>query len=169
MRHGVRFNFEKKIAITVKNIFAAKCSTKRHFAALCGKNVNKDSKINILQANFSANPDYPPSGLPSAWKQADAGIERYLAALDRADREDSDLAEAKTTRIKDKINGLHRQMLALNAMEQQVQAAPDNQVSLTDPDARLMATSGRGHGHSRSSPIRTHPGVAEVDLQLPAD
>jgi transposase len=79
-------------------------------------------------------------------EQVDASIERYLAALDRADREDSDLAEDTTTRIKDKIDGLRRQMQALKVMEQQVQAAPDNQVSLTDPDARSMATSGRGTG-----------------------
>jgi transposase len=78
--------------------------------------------------------------------QVDASIERYLAALDRADREESDIAEAKTTRIRDKIAGLRRQMQALREMEQQVQAAPDNQVSLTDPDARSMATSGRGTG-----------------------
>jgi BMFP domain-containing protein YqiC len=73
-------------------------------------------------------------------------VARYLAALDRADREDSDVAEAKTSRIRDKIAGLRRQMQALKAMEQQVQAAPDKQVSLTDPDARSMATSGRGTG-----------------------
>ena len=79
-------------------------------------------------------------------QQVDASIVRYLAALDRADREESDVAEAKTTRIKDKIAGLRRQMQALKAMEQQVQAAPDKQVSLTDPDARSMATSGRGTG-----------------------
>jgi transposase len=79
-------------------------------------------------------------------EQVEASIARYLAALDRADREESDVAEAKTTRIKDKIAGLRRQMQALKAMEQAVQAAPDKQVSLTDPDARSMATSGRGTG-----------------------
>jgi len=79
-------------------------------------------------------------------EQVDASIARYLAALDRADREESDIAEAKTTRIQDKIAGLRRQMQALKAMEQQVQVAPDKQVSLTDPDARSMATSGRGTG-----------------------
>ena len=79
-------------------------------------------------------------------EQVDASIVRYLAALDRADREDSDVAEARTSRIQDKIAGLRRQMQALKAMEQQVQAEPDRQVSLTDPDARSMATSGRGTG-----------------------
>ena len=79
-------------------------------------------------------------------EQVDASIVRYLAALDRADREESDVAEAKTTRIKDKIAGLRRQMQALRQMQQTVRDAPDQQVSLTDPDARSMATSGRGTG-----------------------
>jgi hypothetical protein len=35
-------------------------------------------------------------------------------------------------------------MQALKAMEQMVQDAPDQQVSLTDPDTRSMATSGKG-------------------------
>ena len=79
-------------------------------------------------------------------EQVDASIVRYLAALDRADREEGDVAEARTSRIQDKIAGLRRQMQALKAMEQQVQSEPDKQVSLTDPDARSMATSGRGTG-----------------------
>src|SRR5229473_2236187 len=79
-------------------------------------------------------------------EQVDASIVRYLAALDRADREESDVTEAKTSRIKDKIAGLRRQMQSLKEMAQQVQAAPDQQVSLTDPDARSMATSGKGTG-----------------------
>ena len=79
-------------------------------------------------------------------EQVDASIERYLAALDRADREESDVTEARTTRIKEKIAALRRQIQSLKEMEQQVQAAPDQQVSLTDPDARSMAASGRGMG-----------------------
>jgi hypothetical protein len=79
-------------------------------------------------------------------EQVDASIVRYLAALDRADREEGDVAEAKSGRLKEKIAGLRRQMQALKAMEQTVQDAPDQQVSLTDPDARSMATSGKGTG-----------------------
>ena len=79
-------------------------------------------------------------------EQVDASIVRYLAALDRADRDESDVAEARTTRIKDKIVRLRQQMQALQAMKEKVQDAPDQQISLTDPDARSMATSGRGTG-----------------------
>ena len=77
-------------------------------------------------------------------EQVDASIARYLRALDRADREESDVAEAKSARLREKIDGLRQQMRALKVMEQTVADAPDQQVSLTDPDARSMATSGKG-------------------------
>lgn len=79
-------------------------------------------------------------------EQVEASIARYLNALDRADSEESELTEARTGRLQEKIAGLRRQMQALKAMEQQVHAASGKQVSLTDPDARSMATSGRGTG-----------------------
>src|SRR5207247_6889551 len=90
--------------------------------------------------------NYTVAKIGKRMEQVDASIVRYLAALDRADREESDVTEAKTSRIKEKIAGLRRQMQALKEMAQQVQTAPDQQVSLTDPDARSMATSGRGTG-----------------------
>ena len=79
-------------------------------------------------------------------EQVEASITRYLAALERADREDGNVAETKTVRLKEKIEGLRRQMQSLKEIGQQVEAAPDKQVSLTDPDARSMATSGKGAG-----------------------
>ena len=79
-------------------------------------------------------------------EQIEESIERYLAAMDTADRTQSEVAEAKTSRLKDKIAKLKQQMQDLKAMEQRLHEAPDGQVSLTDPDARSMATSGRGTG-----------------------
>ena len=79
-------------------------------------------------------------------EQVEASIARYLTALDRADRRDDDVAEARTVRLTEKIEGLRRQMLSLKAMGERVEASPDKQVSLTDPDARSMATSGKGTG-----------------------
>jgi hypothetical protein len=77
-------------------------------------------------------------------EQVNASIARYLRALDQADRKEGDVAEAKSGRLKEKIASLRGQMQALKVMEQAVQDAPDQQVSLTDPDARSMATSGKG-------------------------
>ena len=55
-------------------------------------------------------------------------------------------AEDKTQRLEDNIAGLKKEMARLKKLEVQMLAAPDQQVSLTDPDARSMATSGRGTG-----------------------
>jgi hypothetical protein len=88
--------------------------------------------------------NYTVAKVTGRMEQVAASIARYLRALDQADREESDIAEAKSGRLKEKIAGLRRQMQALKVMEQTVQDAPDQQVSLTDPDARSMATSGKG-------------------------
>ena len=66
--------------------------------------------------------------------------------LDTADRQEGEAAEARSAKLKDKIATLRAQMQMLKAMEAEVAASPDGQVSLTDPDARSMATSGRGSG-----------------------
>src|SRR6516162_8012423 len=88
--------------------------------------------------------NYTVAKVTGRMEQVNASIARYLRALDQADREEGDVAEAKSLRLKEKIAGLRRQMQSLKEMEQTVQDAPDQQVSLTDPDARSMATSGKG-------------------------
>lgn len=48
--------------------------------------------------------------------------------------------------LKEKIATVREQMKKLETIGRQLAVAPDQQVSLTDPDARSMATSGRGTG-----------------------
>ena len=72
---------------------------------------------------------------------------RYLSQLDTADRQEpSDVLLLKTTRLKEKLDKLKEEMGKLAAYEKQMLASPDGQISLTDPDSRSMATSGRGSG-----------------------
>jgi hypothetical protein len=73
-------------------------------------------------------------------EQIEESIARYLSALDTADRAEPDIAEAKTVRLNEKITLLKQQMEQLREMEARLQATPDKQISLTDPDARSMAT-----------------------------
>ncbi len=80
-------------------------------------------------------------------EQIEESVARYLHQLDSADRQEPSLARTtKTVRLKDKIVTLKEEMARLKALEVQMLAAPDQQISLTDPDARSMATSGRGSG-----------------------
>ena len=48
--------------------------------------------------------------------------------------------------MKEKLVKLESEMQRLAAMERLMLASPDQQISLTDPDSRSMATSGRGSG-----------------------
>jgi transposase len=101
---------------------------------------SKFKAVNTRDKNFT------PAKLKARIDQVEASIKRYLAALETADRQEGELAEAKTVRLQEKIAALRDQMAGLKAMAPALQAAPDGQVSLTDPDARSMATSGRGSG-----------------------
>jgi transposase len=79
--------------------------------------------------------------------QLEESAARYLSQLDTADRQEpTEALAAKTERLKEKLAKLKEEMAKLAAIEQQMLAAPAQQISLTDPDARSMATSGRGSG-----------------------
>ena len=80
-------------------------------------------------------------------KQLEQSVSRYLSQLDTADlQEHSEAITLKRIRLKDKLGTLHEEMEKLDAIEKQMLASPDEQISLTDPDSRSMATSGRGSG-----------------------
>jgi transposase len=80
-------------------------------------------------------------------KQLEESVSRYLSQLDTADLQDpSETLALKKVRIKEKLEKLKSEMAKLDAIEKQVLASPDQQISLTDPDSRSMATSGRGSG-----------------------
>jgi hypothetical protein len=79
--------------------------------------------------------------------QIEESVARYLQQLDSADRQEpSEALKAKTSRLKEKLEKLKEQMRRLEILKVTMLATPDQQVSLTDPDARSMATSGRGSG-----------------------
>jgi transposase len=79
--------------------------------------------------------------------QLEESVARYLSQLDTADRQEpSEALAAKTTRLKEKLAKLGEEMRRLKGLEARMLAAPDQQISLTDPDSRSMATSGRGSG-----------------------
>ena len=79
--------------------------------------------------------------------QIEESVARYLHQLDSADRQEpSEARETKRTRLKEKMAKLKEEMQRLRGLKGRMLAAPDQQISLTDPDSRSMATSGRGSG-----------------------
>src|ERR1700693_2183964 len=77
--------------------------------------------------------------------QIEENVGRYLRQLDSADRQEPSLARTtKTTRLKEKIAKQKEERQRLHGLKTRMLGAPDQQISLTDPDSRSMATSGRG-------------------------
>ena len=70
-------------------------------------------------------------------EQIDESIARYLSQLDTADRQGPTVPEAKTTRLKEKIAKLREEIERLNALNAQMMASEDKQISLTDPGCAL--------------------------------
>ena len=79
--------------------------------------------------------------------QLEESVARYLSQLDTADlQQPSEALAGKTAHLKEKLARLDSEMQRLASMKKQMLASPDQQISLTDPDSRSMATSGRGSG-----------------------
>ena len=123
----------------------------RQFVGLCRKlNLFSQAVVAIDGSKFKAvntrDKNFTSAKLAKRIEQVEASIAHYLSALDTADRQESELAQEKAGRIRDKIAALREQMQQFRELEQQVLAAPDQQISLTDPDARAMTNRGIGTG-----------------------
>src|SRR2546430_11833079 len=79
-------------------------------------------------------------------ERIEESIARYIAQLETADRRGDAVPEAKVARFKVKIVKLNEEIARLSAINAEMMKSKDKQISLTDPDARSMATSGKGTG-----------------------
>ena len=123
----------------------------REFVMLCRKlNLFADAFVAIDGSKFKAvnnrDRNFTKAKMKRRLQQIDESIERYLGQIASADRQESAIAETKTERLEEKIKTLKQEMKRLKKLEVRLLEAPDQQISLTDPDARSMATSGRGTG-----------------------
>ena len=126
-------------------------ATCRQFVMLCRQlDLFADAIVAIDGSKFKAvntrDKNFTRASIKRRMEQVEASIDRYLSALATADRHDGEIAQQKSVRLKDKLASLREQMRAFKALEVEVHAAPDQQISLTDPDARAMATNGKGTG-----------------------
>ncbi len=123
----------------------------RQFIVLCRQlNLFSEAVVAVDGSRFKAvnnrDRNYTSAKVQKRMEHIEASITRYLSALDTADQEDAATAPGKQGKLKEKIAALKHRMEQLKEIDALVQATPDKQISLTDPDARSMATSGRGTG-----------------------
>ena len=98
----------KTIADFRKDNGAAIRATCRRFVALCRKlNLFIQAMVAIDGSRFKAvnsrDRSFSRGSIERRIEQVEASIERYLSALETADRQEGELAEAKSARLKDKI------------------------------------------------------------------
>ena len=121
----------------------------REFVVLCRRlNLFTQALVVIDGSKFKAvnnrDRNFTRAKMKRRLAQVEASLDRYFEQLEQADREESSIADVKTVNLKDKIATLKQEMARLSALEVQMQAAPDKQISLTDPDARSMKSRGNG-------------------------
>jgi hypothetical protein len=122
------------------------------FVALCRKlGLLAEASVAIDGSKFKAvnnrDRNFTAAKMKRRLAQIEKSVARYLDQLDSADRQEpSEALAMRTTRLKEKIVKLKEEMKRLEALDVERRKAPDQQISLTDPDARSMATSGRGSG-----------------------
>ena len=99
---------------------------------------SKFKAVNSRDKNFTRK------SIKRRMKRLQEHIDRYLTILDEADKRAPEEHKYTAEELADKIASMKEQMGRLQVIEEQVQAHPDKQVSLTDPDARSMAKAGGG-------------------------
>lgn len=101
---------------------------------------SKFKAVNSRDRNFT------PGKIERRQQQIEQSVQRYLDALETADRTHPEEFQAKTKRLHQKIATLRDQMRRLDSIKEQLAAEPDGQISLTDPDARSMVSQAKGTG-----------------------
>jgi len=143
--HKTIADFRKDNGPAIRKVCARFVTICRHLGLLAKASVaidgSKFKAVNNRDRNFTA------TKMKRRMAQIEESVARYLHQLDSADRQEPSLAQTmKTTRLTEKIERLKEEMGRLEALEAERRERPDQQISLTDPDARSMATSGRGSG-----------------------
>lgn len=137
-------DFRRDNGAGIRNVcrrFVVLCRDLKLFSqALVAIDGSKFKAVNTRDKNFTVGK------IDKRQQQIEESIHRYLVALDTADRTQPAEFEARTNRLKDKIERLRQQMHVLDEVKEKLKDHPDGQLSMTDPDARSMATSGRGSG-----------------------
>jgi transposase len=123
----------------------------RAFVALCRElDLLSEGSVAIDGSKFKAvnarDKNFTEAKMKRRLERIDESIARYIAQLETADRRGDAVPEAKIVHFQDKIGKLREEIARLGAIRSEMMKSEDKQISLTDPDARSMATSGKDTG-----------------------
>ncbi|WP_455286869.1 IS1182 family transposase [Cupriavidus necator] len=137
-------DFRHDNGVGIRNVcrrFIALCRDLKLFSqAIVAIDSSKFKAVNSRDRNFT------PGKIEKRQQQIEQSIQRYLDALEAADRTQPAEIEAKTVRLREKIKTLRQQMRELDSTREKLKSEPDEQLSLTDRDARSMISQAKGTG-----------------------
>ena len=137
-------DFRRDNGAGIRNVcrrFVVLCRELKLFSqAIVAIDSSKFKAVNSRDRNFT------PGKIDKRQQQIEESIQRYLQALDTADRTQPAEVEAKTERLQEKIKTLREQMRRMERIKDRLTRQPDGQLSLTDPDARSMISQAKGTG-----------------------
>ena len=117
----------------------------RRFVMLCRElKLFSEAVVAIDGSKFKAvnnrERNYTPGKIERRERELEESIQRYMAALETADRTQPTELAAKTERLQGKIQKMRQRMQDLQEIKAALETQPDRQISQTDPDARAMTT-----------------------------
>jgi len=143
--HKTIADFRKDNGPAIRKVCARFVALCRELGLLTNASVaidgSKFKAVNTRDKNFTR------AKMERRLAQIEESVARYLSQLDTADlQEPSEALAVRTGHLKEKLAKLASESQRLKAIEKEMLASPNQQISLTDPDSRSMATSGRGSG-----------------------
>jgi transposase len=143
--HKTIADFRKDNGAAIRKVCARFVALCRQLDLLTSTSVaidgSKFKAVNTRDKNFTR------AKMDRRLGQLEESVARYLSQLDTADRQEpSEALAVRTAHLKEKLAKLAIELQRLKVIEKAMLASPDQQISLTDPDSRSMATSGRGSG-----------------------
>jgi len=119
----------------------------REFVGVCHRlSLIPGEEVAIDGSKFKAVNNRDKNFTEAKMKRRKEGIEQaithYLEELDEADKAEPEIAQAKVPAIEARIEKLREEMGKLNVYDKELEASPDKQLSITDPDSRAMKTRG---------------------------
>ena len=131
-------DFRRDNGKAIRNVcrrFVTLCRELKLFTeAVVAVDGSKFKAVNNRERNFT------PGKIERRERELEESIQRYLDALETADRTQPVEMQAKTDRLQGKIQKMRKRLQDLQAVKQQLESLPDRQLSQTDPDARAMTT-----------------------------
>jgi transposase len=143
--HKTIADFRRHNATAIKKTCAQFVELCRRIGVLGGGCVaidgSKFKAVNNRDRNFT------PRKIALRISHLDLSAARYLEEMARIDRQEKQVTRIdKATHLKAKLKRVRAEVSRLSGIAKQLKEAPDGQISLTDPDARSMATRGKGTG-----------------------